>query len=160
MESTEAPTKGGTMSGSAAIYIRDAKTEDACRLAELSAQLGYPTTAQEVGARLAKYEGSADERVIVAVDGSLVVGWTSAAVVDHFYIPRYVEISGLVVDADARGRGVGALLIAEVERWAAEKKLDLVRLRANVVRSDAHRFYERQGFLRTKTQYTFEKAVG
>jgi GNAT superfamily N-acetyltransferase len=148
------------MPENAAIHIRDAKTEDALRLAELAAQLGYPTTAQEVGARLAKYASSTDERVIVAVDGKTVVGWTSVAVVDHFYIPRYAEISGLVVDADSRGRGVGALLIAEAERWAADKKLDLVRLRTNVVRVDAHRFYERQGFIKTKTQYSYEKSVG
>jgi GNAT superfamily N-acetyltransferase len=147
------------MSEKAVIHIRDAKTEDAGWLAELSTQLGYPTTAREVGVRLSKYEGSADERVIVAVDGKTVVGWTSAAVVDHFYIPRYMEISGLVVDSKSRSRGVGALLIAEVERWAAEKRLGMVRLRTNVVRVDAHRFYERRGFSRTKTQYTYEKLV-
>ncbi|MCX7027832.1 MAG: GNAT family N-acetyltransferase [Spirochaetes bacterium] len=148
------------MPGGATIGVRDARLEDSGRLAELATQLGYPTTAQEVGKRLARYEGSADERVIVAVDEGKVVGWTSAAIVDHFYLARYVEISGLIVDADSRNRGIGALLIAEVERWAAERNLGLVRLRANVVRVDAHRFYERQGFTRTKTQYTFEKPVG
>ena len=138
---------------------RNAEVGDAERLAELAGQLGYTTTREEVGHRIARYAGLGDERVIVAVHGGRVVGWTSAAVVDHFYLPRYVEISGLVVDASMRGRGIGALLVAEVERWAAGKKVGIVRLRANVVRTDAHRFYERHGFSRTKTQFSFEKPV-
>ena len=139
---------------------RDAEAGDAERLAELAGQLGYATTPEEVGRRIARYTGLEEERVIVAVEGGRVVGWTSAAVADHFYLARYVEISGLVVDAESRGKGIGALLIAEVERWAAEKRVGMVRLRANVVRTDAHRFYEKRGFSRTKTQFTFEKPVG
>ena len=142
------------------LTTRDAEVEDAARLAELASQLGYPSTGGEIGRRLARYAGLEDERVIVAVCEGRVVGWTSAAVVDHFYLPRYVEISGLVVDSGMRGRGTGALLVAEVERWAVEKRVGTVRLRANVVRAEAHRFYEKRGFANRKTQYTFEKPVG
>jgi GNAT superfamily N-acetyltransferase len=147
------------MSGETTIVIRNARIGDADRLAELAGQLGYLTTGEEIGRRLAKYEGAEEERVIVAVDGNRVVGWTSAAVVDHFYLPRYAEISGLVVDSGLRGRGIGALLVAEIEGWAAQLGLGILRLRANVARVDAHRFYENRGFSRTKTQHTFEKAV-
>lgn len=108
------------------MIIRDARTPDAARLAVLAAQLGYPATALEVEARLKKYEGKGDERVIVAEISGEVVGWTSAALID------------------------------EVRRWSAAKGVDCLRLRANVMREDAHRFYARYGFLKTKTQYVFE----
>jgi len=141
------------------LNIRDARPGDEAALAKLAAQLGYPTSAETVAARIVKYFGNPEERVIVAeLDGG-VVGWTSAALIDHFYTPRCVEISGLVVDSDLRGHGVGAALLGEVKRWAAELGAATVRLRANVVRVEAHRFYERRGFARVKQQIVFEAAA-
>jgi GNAT superfamily N-acetyltransferase len=47
----------------------------------------------------------------------------------------------------------------EAERWTAEKGLSVLRLKTNVIRVDAHRFYENMGFERTKTQYTYVKQL-
>ena len=138
------------------ISIRDAVEQDADSLAALAAQLGYPSSGAEVGRRMVRYAGNPGERIIVAEEGGRVVGWTSVAVVDHFYTALYVEISGLVVDADHRSRGIGSLLLDEVKRWAKEKAVPLIRLRANVLRKEAHRFYEREGFSRVKEQVVFE----
>jgi GNAT superfamily N-acetyltransferase len=139
--------------------VRDATVRDAEALARLAGQLGYACDAAAVRSRLAKYRGARDERVIVVEAGDEVAGWTSAALVDHFYIEAYVEISGFVVDESRRGQGLGRALMAEVERWAREHDQRLVRLRANVVRAGAHRFYERLGFERKKEQYVFEKLL-
>lgn len=141
------------------LIIRDARPGDEAALANLAAQLGYPSRAETVAARIVKYFGNAEERVIVGELDGRVAAWTSAALVDHFYTPRCVEISGLVVDASLRGRGIGAALLDEVKRWAAELGVATVRLRANVVRAEAHRFYERQGFARAKQQIVFEAAA-
>ena len=141
------------------LNIRDARPGDEAALARLADQLGYPAQAETVAARIVKYFGNPEERVIVAeLDGG-VIAWTSVALVDHFYTPRCVEISGLVVDAGLRGRGIGAALLAEAKRWAAELGVATVRLRANVIRAEAHRFYERQGFARVKQQIVFETAA-
>ena len=139
-----------------AILIRDAVEGDAGSLAALATQLGYPSSGPEVGRRMIRYAGNPGERIIVAELRGRVVGWTSVAVVDHFYTAPCVEISGLVVDADHRNRGVGSLLLDEVKRWAKEKAVPLIRLRANVLRKEAHRFYEREGFSRIKEQIVFE----
>ena len=141
------------------LNIRDARPGDEAALARLADQLGYPAQAETVAARIVKYFGNPEERVIVAeLDGG-VIAWTSVALVDHFYTPRCVEISGLVVDAGLRGRGIGAALLAEAKRWAAGLGVATVRLRANVIRAEAHRFYERQGFARVKQQIVFETAA-
>ena len=136
--------------------LRDASFEDAERLSDLARQLGYPVEREEVARRLAKYSGNPNERVIVAVKDGKVIGWTSAGIVDHFYTPVHVEISGLVVDSSSRGSGAGKSLMDEVKRWTVEKGLASLRLRANVIRKDAHRFYEREGFKRRKEQVMFE----
>jgi len=57
------------------------------------------------------------------------------------------------------GRGIGHALMREAERWTAEKGLSVLRLKTNVIRVDAHRFYENMGFERTKTQYTYVKQL-
>jgi GNAT superfamily N-acetyltransferase len=136
--------------------LRDACFEDSERLSVLARQLGYPVATTEVASRLVKYSGNPSERVIVAVKDGEVIGWTSAGIVDHFYTPIYVEISGLVVDESSRGSGAGKFLVDEVKRWTVEKGITLLRLRANVIRKDAHRFYEREGFKRRKEQVMFE----
>lgn len=151
-----AAAKDGSMES---LIVRDARAGDAAALATLAGQLGYPTAVGTVAERIVKYFGNAEERVIVAELGGTVVAWTSAALIDHFYTPRCVEISGLVVDASLRGKGIGAALLGEVKRWAAGFGVATVRLRANVIRTDAHRFYERRGFSRVKQQIVFETVV-
>ena len=138
------------------VTTRDASIEDADRLSDLASQLGYPVEAKAVAHRLEKYRGNPDERVIVAIKGAHVIGWTSAGVVDHFYTPVYVEISGLVVDSANRGAGAGKSLVDEVKRWTRKKGISSLKLRANVIRNDAHRFYEREGFRKRKEQIMFE----
>lgn len=141
------------------LVIRDARLEDSQALAMLSAQLGYPTTDSEVKARLPRYLDSDESCVIVAQYRGQVIGWTSVEIVDHFYLDKFVEISGFVVDVEQRGRGIGHMLMREAERWTAEKGLSVLRLKTNVIRVDAHRFYENMGFERTKTQYTYVKQL-
>lgn len=138
------------------LIIRDAIDADAATLADLAAQLGYPASIDSVQAGLRRYAGNPEERVIVAELSGQVVGWTSVGVIDHFYTPVYVEISGFVVDAKHRSAGIGAALMAEVKKWTKAKQLGIVRLRANVIREDAHRFYGREGFLKVKEQFVFE----
>lgn len=141
------------------LKTRSAVLEDAGPIADLAAQLGYPSSAEAVALRMGRYLGNNDERIIVAeIDGS-VVGWTSVALVDHFYTPLYAEISGLIVDENRRGYGVGALLLKEAKAWAKERGVGTLRLRANALRKDAHRFYLREGFIKSKEQYVFDMNV-
>jgi GNAT superfamily N-acetyltransferase len=137
--------------------VEDARTEDAERLADLAAQLGYPVDKIFVAQWIAKHAKDRDDRVLVAADDGLVVGWTSVSIADHFYTERCAEISGLVVDERYRGKGIGRLLLDEAGKWAVSKGLGTIRLRANVVRTEAHRFYLNLGFRKTKEQFVFVK---
>jgi GNAT superfamily N-acetyltransferase len=69
------------------------------------------------------------------------------------------EIAGLVVDAEWRGSGVGKLLMQRAEDWARANGLRMVVLRSNVIRSEAHAFYESIGYTRFKTQHAFRKQL-
>jgi len=70
----------------------------------------------------------------------------------------YAEIVSLVVSEKERGNGIGAGLLREAEKWASQR-VNKIRVRANVVRDDAHKFYSRQGYEHTKSQKVFIKRV-
>lgn len=140
--------------------IRPARMDDAERLAELATQLGYPATPAEIEARLQQILADPDHVVYVAeVPGEGACGFA------HMYAgialesgPR-AELLGLVTHAALRSRGLGSLLVAEAERWAREKGFTTMCVRCNVVRVDAHRFYERLGYQCAKTQKYFHKSL-
>lgn len=89
-----------------------------------------------------------------------VIGWIHVAEKHALELDPFAEILALVVDEQARSRGVGATLVARAETWAAERALGLIRVRANVVRERAHRFYVRLGYSELKRQIAFAKTLG
>jgi GNAT superfamily N-acetyltransferase len=140
--------------------IRCARTYDAPALAELCGALGYPATRQQIVARLAAIEAVSVHKVFVAEDdGGRVVGWLHAAQCVALTEDDGAEILGLVVESDMRGRGIGAALLHAAQTWARARGASYLRVRSRVERDGAHRFYERAGYARSKTQYVFRQPL-
>ncbi len=141
--------------------LRPAAPEDVPVLAELAAQLGYPSTPEQIAARLAALWDLPGHTVLVAVDpaAGTVIGWIHVGSTRWLESEPYAEIGGLVVDSGWRGRRVGERLARAGIEWAATLRFREVRVRSNVVRTDAHRFYERLGFTRVKSQAVFTLAT-
>lgn len=127
--------------------IRTARRDDHARLVPLMEQLGYPGTADFIEARVAQLLRHPDALLLVAEGEGSVLGVISA----HF-VPQlaragdFCRISYLCVDAGARGFGVGAMLLRRVEAEAARRGCDRVELHSHSRRTDAHRFYAREGY--------------
>jgi len=146
--------------GIVSITIRAATLGDAAALAELSTQLGYPTTADDARRRMARIGANAENVVLVAMlpDGR-VIGWL------HMYLcclvesDLYAEIGGLVVDHRHRGSGAGSLLVQHAEQWARSKNCNTVNVRSNVIREGAHAFYLHLDYKIAKTQQAFRKVL-
>jgi GNAT superfamily N-acetyltransferase len=142
-----------------AVRVRAASAADAIRLAELSGQLGYPIPGDTMTRRLGRLVGRQDNVVLVAelLPDGRVVGWVHGAAQDLLESGQRCEILGLVVDEDCRGRGIGRRLVSAVEAWAASRGLESMTVRSNVARTGSHPFYERLGYVRTKTQHAYRK---
>ena len=95
---------------------------------------------------------------LVALRETEVTGWVDVAARRTLDSEPYAEIVGLVVDEQYRGAHREQLVAAGVE-WARERGIAEVRVRSNVVRLRAHRFYERLGFATRKSQKVFVKAL-
>src|ERR1041385_3143285 len=130
----------------AAIGLRFVQPTDAEAVARLLEQLGYDSSAADIGPRLARIVTRTDHRFVVAEANGVVAGWIHASVSEHIDAEACVLIEGLVVDREHRGRGVGGLLLDDAEGWARAIGCSLVRLRSTDVRVDAHRFYQNSGY--------------
>jgi GNAT superfamily N-acetyltransferase len=131
-------------------------------MAELSGQLGYPVSAETMAGRLERLQAREDNVVLVAelVPEGQVVGWIHGAEQDLLESDRRCEFLGLVEDERCRGQGIGRRLVAAVEGWAASRGLEQIAVRSNVARTGSHPFYERLGYVRTKTQHAYRKPDG
>lgn len=151
------------------IRIRPATPEDAAAVARLADQLGYPTAPDDMRARLNARMSQPGETVLVAEflgESDARPGPGEVVGFVHLFDtpplvgnPRTVEIGGLVVETSRRSAGIGAGLLRAAEDWAARHGGEIVRVRSNVVRADAHRFYERHGYATVKRQVVFERRI-
>ena len=140
------------------INIRNAIPDDAEAIAQLSGELGYPTTPADARRRLFDIKTSRNHAVMIAEDASgLVVGWIHVFRARRLGGEPFAELGGLVVTEGLRGRGIGSQLVAEAERWAAEREIATLRIRTRTTRNDARLFYEDLAFVLTKTQVVFER---
>ncbi len=142
-----------------ALVLRTAAPADADAIAALSGQLGYPAAARDIQDRLFHLARSTNQLVLVAEDGGRVIGWIHATQQLVLEAGDRCEIVGLVVDREARGKGVGRQLVERVERWAGERDLHLMSVRSAISRVESHPFYERLGYERIKTSHTYRKRI-
>jgi GNAT superfamily N-acetyltransferase len=150
----------GRRAGNQGVKIRRARTSDASKLAELSGQLGYATTAAEITKRLRKLKPASENALFVAesLDAG-VVGWAHVSVTHLVEVGTRAELNGLIVAENQRSLGAGARLLEAAEDWARKHGCPGMSVRSNVIRERAHKFYERQGYEHYKTQKAFRKAL-
>lgn len=141
------------------IEIRPITLDDADAAARLSGELGYPVDLAAMRVRLDLLLDLPDHGIFVASQGAEVLGWIHVTAVLHLQSDPRAEIGGLVVTERARGKRVGARLVAQAEEWAIENGLDTILVRSQIKREDAHRFYLREGYTQTKTSAVFTKSL-
>jgi GNAT superfamily N-acetyltransferase len=134
--------------------------DDAERVASLSSELGYPVNSAVMAARIERLNACGSRHALVACPGEgSVAGWIEMEVVEHLTSDRTVSISALVVAKGMRSQGIGKMLLREAEQWAKLRGVRRMLVRSRVAREDAHRFYEREGYIRVKTSAVFEKPL-
>jgi GNAT superfamily N-acetyltransferase len=159
----ETTTTDITMEIDASVRVRPMTRGDLPAVTALCAQLGYPETEEAITHRFELLLASPHDTLLVAEDAhdveERVVGWIHLAGRVLLEAEPFAQVAGIVVDEQARGKGVGRALMAVAESWAAERGYDEVRLWSNIVRERAHRFYEGLGYEHVKTSKVFRKTL-
>jgi GNAT superfamily N-acetyltransferase len=148
------------MADRASIRIRKARRDDATRIAQLSGELGYPASAEEIGARLRQLTPAAKHAVFVAESPDAgLIGWVHVSMSHLLESDTRAEVNGLIVAEGQRSAGAGAKLLQAAEEWARTRGCKDMNVRSNVIRERAHKFYEAHGYEQYKTQKAFRKLL-
>jgi GNAT superfamily N-acetyltransferase len=137
------------------VTVRRAEPADVDRIVELielgSLEPGTEDTGERTGyvAALAEIQAAPPSEVLVAVVDGRVVGVVQLIVFRHLqrHGGRCAELESMHIHPDWRSRGVGTVLLAEAVGRAEAAGCYRIQLTSNRARTDAHRFYERHGFV-------------
>ena len=133
---------------------------DAARVADLTTQLGYPSTPDQISTRFAALDGRAEDVVLVGVDESdTVIGWIQVGRIALLAESDVAQIGGFVIDDAHRSAGIGAELLEAAEAWARNRGARAMSVRSRTERTRAHRFYEAHGYRQIKLSHVFEKPL-
>ncbi|MCW3479889.1 GNAT family N-acetyltransferase [Neisseriaceae bacterium JH1-16] len=86
-------------------------------------------------------------RIELALQGDQVVGLALYRVYENTYQGRRLYVDDLVTDEAHRSQGVGSLLLARCEALAYAAGCRYLTLDSGTQRTDAHRFYFREGLV-------------
>lgn len=137
------------------IDIREATDADVGELTRLYQQLGRgtgrePVDEPTVSRAFARARLCPGFRVLLAVENGQVVGTFVLVILETLgarCAPEAV-VEDVVVDRDARGRGIGRAMMAFAMEEATRKGCYKIVLSSNLHRREAHAFYESLGFRR------------
>lgn len=138
------------------MIVRVAEPHDRASLTLLIGQLGYEAAEEDVAERLAAMAAE-DRVVLVAEIDDAVVGCLSTSIMRVLHRPAPVgRISMMVVDEAHRSRGIGAQLVRAAEEVLAAQGCYMVEVTSHLRRTEAHRFYERLGYVRNSVKLARE----
>ena len=141
------------------IIIRQAKIEDYKDICKICCDdLGYNCSEELVKERLEGLDKN-NERVLVAVYNSEVVGYLHAQIYKTLYFEELINFLGVAVSKEYRNKKVGTKLVNEIENWAKEKGINKVRVNSGFSRKEAHEFYRSLGYNNEKEQIRFLKSL-
>ena len=141
------------------VAIRQALITDAPQIATLISGMGYPTRPEEMSGRLRLIGSYSDYITYVAISrvDNEIVGIVGAGLAPYYEKNGlYGRLLVLAVAASYRSRGIGRLLVEEIECWFKTKNVDVIVVNSGSSRTEAHRFYERVGFQKTGLRFVKE----
>jgi (aminoalkyl)phosphonate N-acetyltransferase len=141
------------------LAIRPLSISDAEAVAILNHQLGYPSSVADLLPRIEQLLHSSERATFAGILESRFIGWIDVAIERHLQSSDTAVIGGLVVHEDVRGRGIGRRLCQAAEDWARGRGISIVRVRSQIKREDAHRFYLQDGYEQVKISAVFEKKL-
>ncbi|WP_333735965.1 GNAT family N-acetyltransferase [Streptomyces sp. IBSBF 2806] len=115
----------------------------------LGAQRESPDDLGPYLAALERLTADPNQRLVVAVREGRVVGTLQLTIVPGLSRRGSTRsnIEGVRVHADERGSGLGTRFIEWAIEESRQENCQLVQLTSDNTRTDAHRFYERLGFV-------------
>ncbi|MBM7689372.1 GNAT family N-acetyltransferase [Enterococcus ureilyticus] len=138
--------------------IREATLEDVEAINQLNTgPLNHEYPLADAKKQLCYLLSSPVNKLFVKELDEKVVGYIQLSEYVSTYAPRLMNVLALVVAEDFHSQGLGKALLDYAEQWAKEQGVKGIRLNSGVERTAAHKFYEKQEYVRVKNQVNFRK---
>jgi ribosomal protein S18 acetylase RimI-like enzyme len=136
------------------VLIHPANLFHAAQIADLVTQLGYPTSTEQMRARLGSILADDEYATLVASHGGRVLGFVGTRINLAYENDGLVgQIMVMAVASDSRRNGVGSGLLHAAERGLIERGARVLVLSPGNHRDGAHAFYEANGYAFTGRRY-------
>ena len=154
--------------GDREVVVRRAREADLAAVVQLLADDRLGATREDAGdltayrRGLAAIDADRNQLLVVLDDDGEVVGTlqlTFIPGISHGGAWR-AQVEGVRVASDRRGSGLGRQLMEWVEQESRRRGCRMVQLTTNKSRTDAHRFYERLGFVGSHEGYKLDLGEG
>ncbi len=142
--------------------IRNIRIEDARALENICrTSLGHETTAALLSQRIQELSEDPCYYIAVFEDDIThrVLGFIQAERYNLLYGGNGWNVIALAVLKTAQNQGVGKQLLMSLEELASREGYTFIRLNCNSIRTKAHMFYERMGYVCDKTQKRYIKMI-
>ena len=142
------------------IKIRELSIHDVKGLTNLLEQLWIGKYIDSVAVKQIIEKGLINDyqMYICATDNEKLIGYCSLTIKNNLWtLANLGNVDELVVDSEYRNRGIGKMLMNEIEKIAKNHGCKRLELDSAFHRTIAHDFYERQGF--EKRAYLFSKEI-
>ena len=127
--------------------IRRAEISDARAIRDLLRQLDYLDTGDFFLNKMERMLSDSDEAMLVYELNDQVVAFISVHFIPQIALPGdFARISYFAVLDGTRGKGIGGEMMDYITALAKERNCDRIEVHCHSRRTDAHRFYFRQGF--------------
>lgn len=139
------------------LNIRKVSISDYKDIYLLNKELGYLYEEVKIREKIKYIIENKKDIILVAYIDNNIVGYIHGSEYELLYSDSLINILGFVVKESYRKNGIGTALINKLEGIAREKKYSGIRLVSGIERENAHRFYERNGYIYRKEQKNFIK---
>lgn len=92
------------------------------------------------------------QNYMIAESADKIFGCLSYHITFDVFWGKTLYIDDLVIDPTLRRKGIGAKLLDAAKSEAKNRSCDQIRLCSGLTRTEAHRFYEANGFAKTSLQ--------
>jgi GNAT superfamily N-acetyltransferase len=144
----DASSSGPWLTSGHEAHHSDATESDADAVAQLLADMGYPTSAEAAAAHIARFAGDSGSRLQIAEDNAEgVVGLVATHIVPRLDDDGFsCRITDIVVSAAHRRSGIGSTLMTAAEQEARRAGAPRIDLSSGEWRADTRAFYTSHGF--------------
>ncbi len=129
------------------MVIRKAVIEDWKQISSLLDQLDYSNTESFIKEKLEALLSNPNEELLIFEESNQVIAFISMHFIPQLALKGdFARISYFAVDQHIRSKGLGRKIEEYCTNLAIERKCDRIEVHCHSRRTDAHRFYMRQGY--------------